>query len=564
MEWLVIGFVGLVIFYFVKELISGKKVTYTEKDGTQKTERLKRRESRKFLSIKKPDNFEITPEIESALNSFESTSDNYFLTGEAGTGKSTLLRYFRATTKKNHAVVAPTGIAALNVQGQTIHSFFGFGIDITPERVRYARADNLMMFRNLDSLIIDEISMVRADLLDCIDTSLRMNRRNSAPFGGVQIIAIGDPYQLPPIVKTDEMKYFSQVYGGPHFFRSKSYQQGNFTRLELTKIFRQKDDFNFIEILNAVRTGELTQKHVELLNSKTGNGSRTDAIKLVTTNALARMINNTEMRELPGEERKYTAHISGDFKKKVTPTEIELILKEGARVMLLNNDKRGRWVNGDIGYIMTLGDNSVRVKFDDNTYDDVDLNEWDNIKFIYDEKTGRIEPEIVGKFIQLPLKLAWAVTIHKSQGKTYNYVHVDFGTGTFAPGQAYVALSRCTTLQGLTFEVPMTLEDVLTDEEVKVFMGDVTTAYQDAPNQESTPVESKSKKRKSGDKLSKSDLNKMYFFMNNPEKYATGSKKAKKKVSDAKRTFSKVKGILDDKTVKGFKNAIERYRKKLK
>ena len=562
MEWLVIGFIGFIVYYFIKDQISGKKVTYTDQSGTQKTERLKRRESRKILAIEKPDNFEITPEIESVLDSFENTPNNYFLTGKAGTGKSTLLRYFRATTKKNHAVVAPTGIAALNIQGQTIHSFFGFGIDITPNRVKYARADKLMMFRNLDTLIIDEISMVRADLLDCVDTSLRMNRRNSAPFGGVQIIAIGDPYQLPPVVKTDEMKYFSQVYGGPHFFRSRSYQQGNFTKLELTKIFRQKDDLNFIDILNAVRLGELTQEQIDALNSKAGNGSHPDAIKLVTTNALARMINNAEMRKLPGEEKKYTAHIAGDFKEKVAPTDIELILKEGARVMLLNNDKKGRWVNGDIGYIMNLGENSVRVKFDDNTYDDVDLNQWDNIKFVYDEETGRIEPEIVGQFIQLPLKLAWAVTIHKSQGKTYDFVHIDFGTGTFAPGQAYVALSRCTTLQGLSFEAPMALEDVLTDEEVKMFMGDLSTTPQEF-REEVQVQETSHSEPKSDDKVSRSDLNKMYFFMNNPEKYATGTMKAKGKVQAAKYTFEKAKGILDDKTIKEFNEAVKKYEKKL-
>jgi len=561
MEWLVIVFVGYVVYYFVKNLFAGKKVTYTNQFGEQTTENLKRRESRKILAIEKPENFEITSEIGNVLDNFENTSNNYFLTGKAGTGKSTLLRYFRATTKKNHAVVAPTGIAALNVQGQTIHSFFGWGPDITPSRVKYSRPDKLMMYRNLNTLIIDEISMVRADLLDCIDKSLRMNRRNNLPFGGVQIIAIGDPYQLPPVVKTEELKYFSQIYGGPHFFKAKAYQEASFKKLELTKIYRQKDDMNFVDILNAVRTGNLTEEQINLLNTQSGSQANPDAVKLVTTNALARMINNAEMRKLPGDEKKYMAQVVGDFNEKVTPTDIELVLKEGARVMLLNNDKKGRWVNGDIGFIMNLGENSVRIKFDDNTYDDIDLNEWDNIKFVYDEETHKIEPEIVGKFIQLPLKLAWAMTIHKSQGKTYDYVHVDFGTGTFAPGQAYVALSRCTTLQGLSFEVPMVISDVLIDEQVKVFMGDTNVEQKMYTPQ----ILNKSAKQEAitNWKVSKSDLNKMYFFMNNPEKYATGSEKAKDKVEDAKRTFEKMKSVLDEDTINNFEKAINKYRSSL-
>jgi len=566
MQWLIVAFVVYVIYYFIKDYLDGKKVTYTDQSGIQKNERLKRRESRKILAIEKPENFEITPEIENVLNNFENTSNNYFLTGKAGTGKSTLLKYFRATTKKSHAVVAPTGIAALNVQGQTIHSFFGWGPDITPGRVKYARADKLIMYRSLDTLIIDEISMVRADLLDCIDRFLKMNRRSNLPFGGVQIIAIGDPYQLPPIVTQEEEKYIKQVYGGPHFFRAKGYQAAAFTRLELTKIYRQKDDRNFIDILNAVRTGNITEEFMSILNSHAGNVSHPEAIKLVTTNALARMINNAEMRKLPGNEKKYTAQIVGEFSEKVANhiTDVELVLKGGARVMLLNNDKKGRWVNGDVGYIMNLNENSIRVKFEDNTYDDVDLNQWDNIRFVYDEETGRIEPEIVGQFIQLPVKLAWAVTIHKSQGKTYEYVHIDFGTGTFAPGQAYVALSRCTSLSGLSFEAPMVINDVLTDEDVKTFMGDISLSHQEIHNQQVTVNTHLGKEELSNGKVSKSDLNKMYFFMNNPIRYATGTSKAKKKVESVQFTFKKVKAILDEKTVIEFEEALKKYESKLK
>ena len=563
MDWIVYLIIGIIIFSSLKESIFGKKVTYTDEDGEQKKETLKRRQSRKTLAIEKPENFEKTPEIENILDKFENTSNNFFLTGKAGTGKSTLLKYFRATTKKNHAVVAPTGIAAINVQGQTIHSFFGFGIDITPERVRFTKADKLNVLRNLNTLIIDEISMVRADLMDCIDVALRKNRRNDKPFGGVQIIAIGDPFQLPPIVQSSEQKYFQQVYGGPHFFNAKSYQKANFITLELTKIYRQKDN-TFIDILNAVRSGDLTQKIIDKLNELTNNKPAEDhSIKLVTTNDLARTVNNSEMRKLPGEPKKYTGQITGDFKEKSTPTDIELLLKEGSRVMLLNNDKKGRWVNGDVGNIISLDENSVRVKFDDNTYDDVDLNEWDNIKFIYNEETRKIEPEITGKFIQLPIKLAWAVTIHKSQGKTYNYVHIDFGRGTFAPGQAYVALSRCTSIEGLTFEAPMMINDILTDDNVKQFMGiNSTTSPSKSIKRKKKPPTSR--KSKSNGRVSKSDLNKLNFFISNAEKYATGSEKAKNKVKQATKTFDLIKNTLDEKTKKEFYTAINKYRNKLK
>jgi ATP-dependent DNA helicase PIF1 len=562
MEWIVIIIVGFVIYSFFKDHNTRKKVTYIDSDGTHKTEKLAKRESRKLLAIEKPQNFEITPQIEAILNKLENTSNNFFLTGKAGTGKSTLLKYFRATTKKNHAVVAPTGIAALNVQGQTIHSFFGWGTDVTLSRIRYVRPDKQIILRKLDTLIIDEISMVRADLLDCIDKSLKVNRRNNLPFGGVQIIAVGDPYQLPPVVKSDELKYIKQVYGGPYFFNAKSYREARFEKLELTKIYRQKDDIDFKNILNSIRIGELTSDQINVLNTRANTLPNQNAIKLVTTNALAQMINNAEMRKLPGEEKKYTAQIIDDFNDKNVPTAIELILKEGARVMLLNNDKKGRWVNGDVGYVIGLGENSVKLKFDDNTYDDIELNEWDNVKFIYDEESGKIEPVVVGIFIQLPIKLAWAVTIHKSQGKTYDNVHIDFGTGTFAPGQAYVALSRCTSLQGLSFEAPIVIEDVLIDEDVKIFMGDSMTT-QHVVTTPRTIVTQVNKPPSLNNKVSISDINKMYFFIKNSERYAINTEKAKAKVSCVKNTFEKIKDTLDDKTMNDYNEAMIKYERKL-
>lgn len=555
MGWLPLIFIlAFVAYSYFSSTKDKKRVTYNDSAGNKVTETLNRRQSRQKLNIEKPENYEITPEIGAVLNKFENTSENIFLTGKAGTGKSTLLRYFRATTKKNHAVVAPTGVAAINVQGQTIHSFFGFGTDITTDRVMYARADKLNLMRNLETLIIDEISMVRADLLDCIDVSLRKNRRSNLPFGGVQIIAIGDPYQLPPVVTNSEKEYIRKVYGAPYFFNAKCYNNAHFHTLELTKIYRQQDR-DFIDVLNAIRAGEMSPTHIDFLNKSASTIPHESSIKLVTTNQLAMLINNAEMRKLPGEAKEYLGQIIGDFNERATPTDIKLYLKEGARVILLNNDKKGRWVNGDVATIIGLAENSIRVKFDDdNTYDDVDLNEWQNIKFVFDEEEGKIIPEIVGRFIQLPVKLAWAMTIHKSQGKTYDHVHIDFGTGTFAPGQAYVALSRCTSLSGLSFAAPIMIDDVITDVAVKTFMKSSTQInikQSIAPQQVNEKMAQKS--------VTQSDINKLFSFMGSPEKYATGTTKAKDKVKDATATFNLIKGQLNNETQKKFINALEKY-----
>lgn len=570
MEWLIIGLIGYGIVSSLWNGIFGKKkITYTDVNGNKQTESLKKRQPREILEFEKPE-IEITPEIQNILDKFENSKDNIFLTGKAGTGKSTLLKYFRATTNRNYAVIAPTGIAAINVQGQTIHSFFGFGIDVTPDNIKYARGEKLTIMKTLDTLIIDEISMVRADLMDCINTSLQLNRGNKQPFGGVQIIAVGDPYQLPPVVKSPEYKFFKTVYKSPYFFSSNSYQDAYFTTYELSKIYRQSDPL-FIGILNNVRTGSVTKEDIESLNENTGSRIPNEsAIKLVTTNALARSINSTELSKIPGEAKLYRGVITGDFKEDQIPTEIELFLKEGARIMLLNNEPNRRWVNGDIGTIIEIGQGIVKVKFDDNTYDDIPINEWDNVRFIFDEEKKKILPEVVGKFIQLPIKLAWAVTIHKSQGMTYENVHIDFGNGTFAPGQAYVALSRCTSLDGLTFETPMRIDDILVDTDVKAFMegrysdigkdaiSSLTDVQVQAENNHTEKIEIKSTEQ-----FDKSDINKLKFFVEFPEKYATGTEKARQKVENAKNTFERIKETLDIEFVEAYYDALERYNKKL-
>lgn len=550
-----------VIIYGVLSSRKSKGITYTDQSGEKKTESLQRRKSRKFLTVNKPEGFNITPEIRSILDLMDNTKQNVFLTGKAGTGKSTLLRHFRATTNKNHAVVAPTGIAAINVQGQTIHSFFGFRIGVTLGSVRPVSYEKLKVIRNLETLIIDEISMVRADLLDCIDKALRINRRNTLPFGGVQVIAIGDPYQLPPVVTASEEKFIQRTYGAPHFFNAMSYKTSNFTTRELTKVYRQSDGV-FIDILNAIRTGDHSESHINQLNSLTRSNRPTDSsIKLVTTNNMAQMINQSQLDLIQSEAAHYSAQVSGNFSEKAAPTAIDLYLKEGARVMLLNNDREGRWVNGDVGLIIGLSKSSVKVKFEDGTYEDVEPNIWENIQFEFDEETQKIEPVIVGKFVQLPVKLAWAVTIHKSQGKTYEYVHIDFGSGTFAPGQAYVALSRVTSLNGLSFETPILPNDVLIDKAVKIFMVPelIKKKVTSLVDKEDVDIAREQKQ----DDIAKSDINKLKFFIQNAERYATGTKKSKEKVEHSIKVFNAMKNNLSDDEIKDFESALKRYKGKL-
>lgn len=550
----------IIVVYAIFGNISSQKVTYTDESGNKKTESLQRRKSQAIATIERPENFDMSSENIRVLDLMNNTHQNIFLTGKAGAGKSTIINYFRATTKKNQAVVAPTGIAAINVKGQTIHSFFSFKIGVTPSTVRFVSADKLRVLRNLETLIIDEISMVRADLLDCIDKSLRLNRRSNLPFGGVQIIAVGDPYQLPPVVIASEEKYIMRMYGSPHFFKAHSYQAGNFIMEELNKIYRQSDP-EFIGILNAVRTGDHKNEHINQLHALTESNVPTGkSIHLVTTNKMAQSINSTQLGLLTTEPTTYTAQTEGNFSEKSAPTDMELILKEGAKVMLLNNDREGRWVNGDIGTIIGLDKSTVRVKFDDNTFDDVGPNAWENIQFQYDEETQKIEPVIIGRFVQLPIKHAWAVTIHKSQGKTYENVHIDFGSGTFAPGQAYVALSRATSPGGLSFESPMLLDDVLIDEHVKIFMGSKPQSKQTIPKQK-TPPASQPKREFNA---TKSNLNQLKFFVQNSERYASGTQKSLDKVEAVKKTFEAVKDKLSSRDIAAYEVAMKKYSAKIK
>jgi hypothetical protein len=439
-----------------------------------------RRTNRKFADIEKPIigvDFDLTKEKQEVLNLLENTNKNIFLTGKAGTGKSKLLKYFRATTKKNIVVLAYTGVAAVNVQGQTIHSFFKFHPQTTIDNIKKRWGNDASVYKKINTIVIDEISMVRADLIDCIDKFMRINGPHpNRPFGGVQVFAIGDPFQLPPVVTQDEKKFFREVYLSPYFFDSKVYKHAEFIKKELTEVYRQdkETENNFILALDKIRDCSFDEKDICLINSRYDvyytKPENQFVISLVPTNNMADSINMEELSKLPAKAVAYSGIIAGDFKENNLPTSKELVLKEGAQAMLLNNDSRKRWVNGEIVKIIKTDINSVRVLFEDGTFDDVIPIKWDSIKFVFDEETQKIEPEVTGSFTQLPIKLAWAVTIHKGQGKTFEKVHIDFGNGTFTPGQAYVALSRCKKLEGITLTSRLDGSHIFTDERIKEFM----------------------------------------------------------------------------------------------
>ena len=439
----------------------------------------KRRSSRKFAEIEGPDRFDLTKEKQEVLDILENTSDNVFLTGKAGTGKSNFLKYFRGATKKNIVVLAYTGVAAVNVQGQTVHSFFRFHPQTTIDSIKKRWGSKAGIYKRIDTIVIDEISMVRADLLDFVDRFMRLNGSCSdKPFGGVQIFAIGDLFQLPPIVRKEEKRFFTEVYKSPYFFDSKVYKKANFIKKELTKVYRQdtKAQNNFIKTLDNLRVCSFNENDIDLINQRVDlNYTKPEkefVISLVPTNDMADSINMTELSKLPSKQHTYEGLITGEFKHKDLPTAQELVLKEGSQVMLLKNDPRQRWINGDIVKIIKTDDDCVRVLFDDGSFDDITNVNWDSIEFVFDENAKKIQPQVVGSFTQLPIKLAWAVTIHKAQGKTFDKVHIDFGNGTFASGQAYVALSRCRTLGGMVLTSPLEEGYIFTDEKIKKFMNE--------------------------------------------------------------------------------------------
>lgn len=467
----------------------------------------------------------LTEEFKRGLELLNGDAPCIFVTGKAGTGKSRLLTHFVETTNKVVVLLAPTGMAALRINGQTIHSFFGFPPralseeDIKPSSKRE-------LYRALDTIVIDEISMVRTDMLDAIDQFLRLNGKDGEkPFGGIQMVFFGDLYQLPPIIADeDESKYLASNYNGSFFFDAHVMRQLPMEKLELTKVFRQKDA-EFVRALNTVRIDEANQEMLDYLNQRHApvrSKDRNTFVTLVTTNKFADLINSQELGKIPSPSFTYTAQLEGEFKKenwkKKMPADLELTLKVNARVIFIKNDAGKRWLNGDHGKIIELGENHIRAEMEregEKYVYEVTRETWEIIKYRFDPTTLKIKPEVTGKFTQYPLRLGWAITIHKSQGATLERVHVDMGSGAFAAGQAYVALSRCKSLDGMTLERPILLSDVKSDPTVKRFMAfafpDEETSY-GAPPALTEAAETVSKKARS-----RSDLN-----IDEDFKYGTG------------------------------------------
>ena len=428
---------------------------------------------------------EINAEFKRALDLLEKTEKPVFISGRAGTGKSTLLEYFRSTTRKQVAVLAPTGVAALNVRGQTLHSFCRFQPDVTLDKVKKltkSRAGtDAGMYKRLDTVIIDEVSMVRADLLDCVEKFLRLNGPLSkSRFGGIQMVFIGDLYQLPPVVTSREKTLFAAPYETPYFFSARVLADGGYPLefIELEKIYRQNEP-HFIALLNAIRNRTAGPADLARLNERCDPGFVPPEdefyITLTSTNEQAFRRNRDKLETLAGETFGYDGFVEGDFDKSSLPTDERLELKIGAQVMLLTNDPQGRWVNGTIGRVIDVlrdpgRDDVVEVELGDGSIVDILPNAWEIFKFAYDPDGDKIVSEPVGAFTQYPLRLAWAVTIHKSQGKTFDRVIVDVGRGTFAHGQVYVALSRCTSLGGLVLKTPILPAHIRMDWRVVDFL----------------------------------------------------------------------------------------------
>ena len=424
-------------------------------------------------------------EFQDALNLIQYTRQSVFLTGKAGTGKSTFLRYICEHTKKKHVVLAPTGIAAINAGGSTLHSFFKLPFYPLPpdnpdfslqrgrihEFFKYTKPHRKLL-EELELIIIDEISMVRADIIDAVDRILRVYSRNlREPFGGKQILLVGDVFQLEPVVKGDEREILNRFYPTPYFFSARVFNQIDLVSIELQKVYRQTDA-TFVGVLDHIRNNTVGATDLQLLNTRYGTQIEESEADMYITLATRRdnvdHINDKKLAELPGEPVTFSGEITGDFPESSLPTSQELVLKPGAQIIFIKNDFDRRWVNGTIGIISGFDpfEETLYVITDDGKECDVKRESWRNIRYKYNEEKKQIEEEELGTFTQYPIRLAWAITIHKSQGLTFSRAVIDFTGGVFAGGQAYVALSRCTSLEGIQLKKPVSRADVFVRPEI--------------------------------------------------------------------------------------------------
>lgn len=414
----------------------------------------------------------LSEEQEKLYNIMEYSMDNMVITGKAGTGKSELLKTFKNHTTKQVIVLAPTAISALNVGGQTIHSFFRFdfgiqdGDKINNEWYKHTR-DELKV---VDTIIIDEAAMVRPDLFEAMDKVCSMARKSDCPFGGIQILCFTDFYQLPPVITDKEVaRCIKDIYGGIFFFNTLAFKLGGFTIYELDHVFRQKD-FDFIDTLNQIRVGINSPEILNKINRNIVASEVDGTITLTATKRASDIINKTKLDEINEKEYIYTSDVKGNIDKGSFPTDFELHLKKGAHVMMVANDKKKRWVNGTLGVITELYPESIKVKIDDMEYL-LERYSWEKYKYKYDVSNKKIIQDIDGEFVQFPLKLAWAMTIHKSQSKSFKSVLIDLGeSGAFETGMTYVALSRCTSLEKLYLKRAVKPADIKINLEVIEFM----------------------------------------------------------------------------------------------